>query len=72
MRRDSVTAAPKDTRQAIAAPRAAAIAGVIFSVLLAGLRGAEAWRKEGFTGKLTIIGDEPHEPYDRPPSRSRC
>jgi hypothetical protein len=29
-----VTAAPKDTRQAIAAPRAAAIAGVIFSVLL--------------------------------------
>jgi NADPH-dependent 2,4-dienoyl-CoA reductase/sulfur reductase-like enzyme len=24
-------------------------------------------RKEGFTGHLTIIGDEPHEPYDRPP-----
>lgn len=24
-------------------------------------------REEGFTGRLTIIGDEPHEPYDRPP-----
>ena len=24
-------------------------------------------RKEGFTGHLTIIGDEPEEPYDRPP-----
>lgn len=21
----------------------------------------------GFNGSLTIIGDEPHEPYDRPP-----
>lgn len=29
-----MTAAPKDTRQAIAAPRAAALAGVIFAVLL--------------------------------------
>src|SRR5215472_10776945 len=33
----------------------------------AGLRAAEALRKEGFTGHLTIIGDEPEEPYDRPP-----
>src|SRR5262245_7019745 len=32
-----------------------------------GLRAAEALRKEGFRGHLTIIGDEPHEPYDRPP-----
>ena len=24
-------------------------------------------RNEGFGGHLTIIGDEPHEPYDRPP-----
>jgi 3-phenylpropionate/trans-cinnamate dioxygenase ferredoxin reductase subunit len=24
-------------------------------------------RNEGFSGCLTIIGDEPHEPYDRPP-----
>ncbi|MFD4935603.1 NAD(P)/FAD-dependent oxidoreductase [Streptomyces virginiae] len=27
----------------------------------------EALRELGFTGSLTIIGDEPHEPYDRPP-----
>ena len=24
-------------------------------------------REKGFEGSLTIIGDEPHEPYDRPP-----
>lgn len=40
---------------------------VIIGASLAGLRGAEALRNEGFSGHLTIIGDEPHEPYDRPP-----
>ena len=40
---------------------------VIVGASLAGLRGAEALRAEGFEGHLTIIGDEPHEPYDRPP-----
>src|SRR5262245_33869970 len=40
---------------------------VIVGASLAGLRGAEALRKEGFRGHLTIIGDEPYEPYDRPP-----
>jgi 3-phenylpropionate/trans-cinnamate dioxygenase ferredoxin reductase subunit len=40
---------------------------VIVGASLAGLRAAEALRNEGFEGKLTIIGDEPHEPYDRPP-----
>jgi 3-phenylpropionate/trans-cinnamate dioxygenase ferredoxin reductase subunit len=40
---------------------------VIVGASLAGLRAAEALRKEGFRGKLTLIGDEPHEPYDRPP-----
>jgi len=40
---------------------------VIVGASLAGLRAAEALRKEGFTGHLTIIGDEPEEPYDRPP-----
>lgn len=40
---------------------------VIVGASLAGLRAAEAVRKEGFTGQLTVIGDEPHEPYDRPP-----
>ena len=40
---------------------------VIVGASLAGLRAAEALRKKGFRGTLTIIGDEPHEPYDRPP-----
>jgi NADPH-dependent 2,4-dienoyl-CoA reductase/sulfur reductase-like enzyme len=40
---------------------------VIVGASLAGLRAAEALRNEGFSGRLTIIGDEPHEPYDRPP-----
>jgi 3-phenylpropionate/trans-cinnamate dioxygenase ferredoxin reductase subunit len=40
---------------------------VIVGASLAGLRAAEALRDGGFSGSLTIIGDEPHEPYDRPP-----
>ena len=40
---------------------------VIVGASLAGLRAAEALRAEGFAGHLTLIGDEPHEPYDRPP-----
>ena len=34
---------------------------------LAGLRAAETLRREGYEGKLTVIGDEDHQPYDRPP-----
>jgi NADPH-dependent 2,4-dienoyl-CoA reductase/sulfur reductase-like enzyme len=40
---------------------------LIVGASLAGLRGAEALRNEGFSGQLTIIGDERDEPYDRPP-----
>ncbi|MDR7172439.1 3-phenylpropionate/trans-cinnamate dioxygenase ferredoxin reductase subunit [Nocardia kruczakiae] len=40
---------------------------VIVGASLAGLRAAEALRERGFHGSLTLIGDEPHEPYDRPP-----
>ncbi|MBL1096405.1 NAD(P)/FAD-dependent oxidoreductase [Streptomyces coffeae] len=40
---------------------------VIVGASLAGLRAAETLREEGFTGSLTLIGDEPDEPYDRPP-----
>ncbi|WP_036510521.1 MULTISPECIES: NAD(P)/FAD-dependent oxidoreductase [Nocardia] len=40
---------------------------VIVGASLAGLRAAEALRERGFHGNLTLIGDEPHEPYDRPP-----
>jgi NADPH-dependent 2,4-dienoyl-CoA reductase/sulfur reductase-like enzyme len=31
------------------------------------LRAAQTLRQEGFTGSLTLIEDEPYEPYDRPP-----
>jgi 3-phenylpropionate/trans-cinnamate dioxygenase ferredoxin reductase subunit len=40
---------------------------VIVGASLAGLRAAESLRDSGFTGRLTIIGDETDEPYDRPP-----
>ncbi|MCP9988000.1 FAD-dependent oxidoreductase [Streptomyces sudanensis] len=40
---------------------------VIVGASLAGLRAAEVLRAEGFAGTLTIVGDEPHLPYDRPP-----
>ncbi|MEW2511253.1 FAD-dependent oxidoreductase [Streptomyces sp. NPDC046870] len=40
---------------------------VVVGASLAGLRAAEALREEGFTGSLTVVGDEPHAPYDRPP-----
>ncbi|HTQ41646.1 MAG TPA: FAD-dependent oxidoreductase [Polyangiaceae bacterium] len=40
---------------------------VIVGASLAGLRAAEGLRAEGFTGRLTIVGDEPYLPYDRPP-----
>src|SRR5262245_63029755 len=40
---------------------------VIVGASLAGLRAAETLRAEGFTGSLTLIGDEPYLPYDRPP-----
>ena len=40
---------------------------VIVGASLAGLRAAETFRSEGFDGTITIIGDEQHLPYDRPP-----
>jgi NADPH-dependent 2,4-dienoyl-CoA reductase/sulfur reductase-like enzyme/ferredoxin len=40
---------------------------VIVGASLAGLAAAAALRREGFTGRLTMIGDEPYRPYDRPP-----
>jgi 3-phenylpropionate/trans-cinnamate dioxygenase ferredoxin reductase component len=40
---------------------------VIVGASLARLRVAETLREEGFTGSLTVVGDEPHPPYDRPP-----
>ncbi|YCK38246.1 NAD(P)/FAD-dependent oxidoreductase [Actinomadura sp. ATCC 39365] len=40
---------------------------VIVGASLAGLRAAETLRGEGFTGSLTVVGDELRPPYDRPP-----
>ena len=40
---------------------------VVVGAGLAGLRTAAALRSHGYAGRLTIVGDEPHHPYDRPP-----
>ena len=39
----------------------------IVGASLAGLRAAETLRRDGFDGTISLIGDEPHVPYDRPP-----
>jgi NADPH-dependent 2,4-dienoyl-CoA reductase/sulfur reductase-like enzyme len=39
----------------------------IVGASLAGLRAAEALRREGFDGRVVLVGKEPHLPYDRPP-----
>ncbi|GAA1382153.1 FAD-dependent oxidoreductase [Pseudonocardia kongjuensis] len=40
---------------------------VIVGAALAGTRAAEALRDEGFEGRVLLVGDEPGNPYDRPP-----
>ncbi|MBR8643732.1 FAD-dependent oxidoreductase [Streptomyces tuirus] len=40
---------------------------VVVGASAAGLAAAETLRREGFDGTLTLVGDEPHAPYDRPP-----
>lgn len=39
----------------------------IVGASLAGLSAGRAARAQGFTGRLVIISDKPHRPYDRPP-----
>ncbi|MEV7191599.1 FAD-dependent oxidoreductase [Streptomyces sp. NPDC093510] len=34
---------------------------------MAGVQTAVALREQGFTGTVTLVGAEPHQPYDRPP-----
>ena len=40
---------------------------VVVGASLAGLRAAEELRRLGFAGTLSLVGAEPHLPYDRPP-----
>lgn len=40
---------------------------VIVGAAMGGLRTAESLRRFGYQGPLTVIGDEPHPPYNRPP-----
>ena len=40
---------------------------VIVGASLAGLRCAQAVRAGGYEGDVTLVGDEPHAAYDRPP-----
>jgi 3-phenylpropionate/trans-cinnamate dioxygenase ferredoxin reductase component len=40
---------------------------VVAGAGMAGVQTAVALREQGFTGVITVIGAEPHQPYDRPP-----
>ena len=40
---------------------------VVVGASLAGLRAVQGLRDEGFTGRLVLVGEELHYPYDRPP-----
>ncbi|MGA4838144.1 NAD(P)/FAD-dependent oxidoreductase [Streptomyces sp. G45] len=40
---------------------------VVAGASMAGLRAAEQLRAAGWTGPITLVGDEPHMPYNRPP-----
>lgn len=40
---------------------------VVAGASMGGLRAAEQLRAAGWTGDITVVGDEPHMPYNRPP-----
>ncbi|WP_328746648.1 FAD-dependent oxidoreductase [Streptomyces sp. NBC_00285] len=40
---------------------------VVVGAGMAGVQSAVALREQGFKGTVTVIGAEPHQPYDRPP-----
>lgn len=56
-----------NTAETVHAPLTADERVVIVGASLAGLTAAETLRTSGFTGTITVLGDEPHLPYDRPP-----
>ncbi|MEU6803284.1 NAD(P)/FAD-dependent oxidoreductase [Streptomyces neyagawaensis] len=40
---------------------------VVVGAGMAGVQTSVALREQGFSGEVTLIGAEPHQPYDRPP-----
>ncbi|MCU1391621.1 MAG: ferredoxin reductase [Ilumatobacteraceae bacterium] len=40
---------------------------VVIGASLAGVRACGGLRNNGFTGRITLVGNEAHQPYDRPP-----
>src|SRR5437660_3430224 len=40
---------------------------IIVGASLAGAKAAEELRKQGFDGRLLLLGSEPERPYERPP-----
>src|ERR1700691_2254800 len=40
---------------------------VVVGASVGGLRTVEALRSGGFAGRLVLVGEETHTPYDRPP-----
>lgn len=40
---------------------------VVAGASLAGLRAVESARRDGYRGRIVLIGAEQHLPYDRPP-----
>ncbi|GGO58352.1 oxidoreductase [Streptomyces lasiicapitis] len=52
-----------DEQKRVAAGRRVVIVGAG----MAGVQSAVALREQGFMGTVTLIGAEPHQPYDRPP-----
>ncbi|MFD5146306.1 NAD(P)/FAD-dependent oxidoreductase [Streptomyces sp. NPDC058401] len=53
----------QQTQQAGTPPRGVVIVGAG----MAGVQTAVALREQGWTGPVTLLGAEPHQPYDRPP-----
>jgi 3-phenylpropionate/trans-cinnamate dioxygenase ferredoxin reductase component len=44
---------------------------IVVGASLAGLRAVETLRREGYDGRLVLVGAEPRLPYDRPPLSKR-
>jgi NADPH-dependent 2,4-dienoyl-CoA reductase/sulfur reductase-like enzyme len=40
---------------------------LVVGAAASGLATVEALRRKGYAGEITVLGDEPHAPYDRPP-----